>query len=264
MRVVTPMFRAEWVKLGRPRFFFGTLAAIGAVAALGAVLTMLSVGHKDYDGVPVTAAALAAPDGVMQGLEAVSILLGVTALAVTAAVIGGDFTHGTLRNQLIAYPYRLRLLAGKCLALAAFVTVMVTAATVVAAAASFAIAPATDVGTAAWHSTAGLVEIGKGYLNVLAASLGYATIGVLVGVVFRSPAAAVSVGLAYALPLEMLVSRIWSPAAAWLPARLMDTFAAGAHGYHIAYSAAGLRILVFCLAAVLVAAGLFKHRDMTS
>ncbi|WP_239310097.1 MULTISPECIES: ABC transporter permease subunit [unclassified Frankia] len=261
---MTPMFRAEWVKIGRPRFFFGTLAAIAAVAALGAVLTMLSVGHSDYDGVPVTATALAAADGVMQGLEAVSILLGVMALAVTAAVIGSDFTHGTLRNQLIAYPHRLRLLAGKCLALAAFVTVMVTAAMAVAAAMSFAIAPATGVSTAAWHSSAGLVEIGKGYLNVLMASLGYATIGVLAGVVFRSPAAAVSVGLAYALPLEMLVSRIWSPAATWLPARLMDTFAAGAHGYHITYAAAGGRILLFCAAAVVVAAGLFRHRDITS
>ncbi|WP_250279514.1 ABC transporter permease subunit [Frankia sp. Cppng1_Ct_nod] len=261
---MTAIFRAEWVKLGRRRFFAGTLAAVTAVAALGAVLTMLSVGRSDYDGIPVTATAMSAPNGVMQGLEAVSILLGVVALAVTATVIGGDYAHGTLRNQLIAHPHRLRLLVGKCLALAAFVAVLVAAATVVAAAGSFAMAPVTGVHTGAWHSAAGLLEIGKGYVNVLTASLGYATLGVLVAVVFRSPAAAVSVGLAYALPLEMLVSRIWSPAANWLPARLMDAFASGTHGYHVAYQAAGIRLAVFCAVAAMVAAVLFRRRDMTS
>ncbi|KLL11523.1 MULTISPECIES: ABC transporter permease subunit [Protofrankia] len=261
---MTAALRAEWIKLGRSRFFFGTLAAVVSVATLGAVLTMLSVGRRDYDGVPVTAPAMSRPDGVMQGLEAVSILLGVVGLAVTAAVIGADYTQGTLRNQLMAQPHRLRLLAGKCLALVTFMMTMIAAATVVAAAASFAIAPIRGVDTAAWHSLAGLTEIGKGYLNVLASSLGYATLGLLAGVVFRSPAAAVSVAVAYALPLEMLVSRIFSPAESWLPARLMDALASGARGYRIAYEAAGLRILVFCAAAVAAALVLFARRDVTS
>ncbi|WP_131765964.1 ABC transporter permease subunit [Candidatus Protofrankia californiensis] len=261
---MTATLLAEWVKLGRSRFFFGTLAAVVSVAALGAILTMLSVGRSDYDGVVVTATTMSRPDGVMQGLEAVSILLGVVGLAVTAAVIGADYTHGTLRNQLMAQPYRLRLLLGKCLALVAFVAVMIAAATVVAVAASFAIAPVRGVDTSAWHSVAGLAEIGKGYVNVLASSLGYATLGLLVGVVFRSPAAAVSVGLAYALPLEMLVSRIWSPAASWLPARLMDAMAAGARGYQVGYETAGIRILVFCAAAIAITLVLFARRDVTS
>lgn len=257
-------FRAEWIPLLRQRFLVGTLIAVSAVAALGTALTIFSAGSTDFDGDPVTVDMLAAPDGVVEGLEAVSILLGVVALSVVAAALAGDHAHGTLRNQLMAQPHRLRLLAGKVLALGTFVVLVVAVAGVVVAALSFVLAPVKDIPTEAWHSVDGLAELGKGIANVTLGSLGYAVLGAFTAVLFRSPAAAIAVGVAYALPVEMLVARIYDPAASWLPIHLMDVVSVGGDGYSIAYSTAGLRLAMFCLAAAIITAALFRHRDVTS
>ncbi|KPM54815.1 ABC transporter permease [Frankia sp. CcI49] len=257
-------FRSEWVPLLRPRFLFGTVSAVAAVAALGALLTIFSAGSTDFDGDPVTVAMLAAPSGISEGLEAVTILLGVVALSVTAATLAGEYSRGTLRNQLVAQPHRLRLLAGKVLALAVFVVGVVLAAAVVAVALSFALAPVKGIPTDQWASLSGLAALGKSLVNVSLGSLGYAVVGALAAVVLRSPAAAIAVGLAYALPVEMLVSRIYSPAAGWLPMHLMEVFSVGGTGYATPYLQAGVRVGVFCAVAALLTALMFRRRDVTA
>lgn len=257
-------FLSEWVPLLRRRFLFGTLAAVAAVAALGATLTVFSAGRTDFDGDPVTVAMLASPAGVSEGLEAVSILLGVVALSVTAAAIAGEYSRGTLRNQLVAQPHRLRLLAGKALALASFVVLVVIVAAFVAVALSFALAPVKGIPTDQWRSLAGLAEIGKSIVNVSLGSLGYAVVGALAAVVLRSPAAAIAVGLAYTLPVEMLVARIYDPASEWLPAHLMEIISVGGTGYATAYAEAAVRVLVFCGVAAVLTAVVFRRRDVTA
>ncbi|ABW14654.1 conserved hypothetical protein [Parafrankia sp. EAN1pec] len=257
-------FRSEWVPLLRRRFLVGTLVAVAAVAALGTALTIFSAGRTDFDGDPVSVAMLAAPSGVIEGLEAVTILLGVVALSVTASAIAGEYSHGTLRNQLVAQPHRLRLLAGKVLALVVFLVLVVTVSALVTVGLSFALAPLNNIPTDAWLSLSGLAEFGKGLANVTFGTLGYAAVGALAAVVLRSPAAAIAVGVAYALPVEMLVSRIYAPAGGWLPAHLMEIVAVGGNGYTTAYSAAGVRVLVFCGLAAAVTAVLFRRRDVTA
>ncbi|OAA28836.1 ABC-2 family transporter protein [Frankia sp. EI5c] len=257
-------FRSEWVPLLRRRFLLGTLAAVAAVAALGATLTIFSTGRTDFDGDPVTVAMLAAPSGVSEGLEAVTILLGVVALSVTAAALAGEYSRGTLRNQLVAQPHRLRLLAGKCLALAVFVVLVVAVSALVAVGLSFALAPVRGIPTDQWTSLAGLAQFGRSLVNVSLGALGYAAVGALAAVVLRSPAAAIAVGLAYALPVEMLVSRIYGPAGGWLPAHLMEILAVGGTGYSTTYAQAGLRVLLFCTVAALITAVLFRRRDVTA
>src|SRR5262245_52438608 len=215
-------FLAEWLPLGRRRFVVGTFSATAAVAALGAVLTFLSTGTPGYYADTPHPGRLSAASGLVQGLNAISILLGVVGLCVVAAALAGDYSRGTLRNQLVAQPHRLRLLAGKCLALATFIALVVLAALVVSVALSFALAPIKGVPTGAWLSLAGLHQLGKGYLNNLLSAWGYGALGALVAIVFRSPAASISVGLAYMLPVEIIITSIWQPAAAWLPGQLLQ------------------------------------------
>ncbi|WP_018634827.1 ABC transporter permease subunit [Parafrankia elaeagni] len=257
-------FRAEWVPLLRRRFLVGTLAAVSAVAALGAVLTIFSAGRTDFDGDPVTVSMLAAPAGVAEGLVSVTILLGVVALSVTAAALAGEYSRGTLRTQLIAQPHRLRLLGGKALALALFVVLVVAVAAFVAVALSFALAPVKGVPTDQWRTWEGMATVGRSLVNVSLGSLGYAVVGALAAVVLRSPAAAIAVGLAYALPVEMLVGRIYDPAGGWLPAHLMEIMAVGGTGHATPWADAGLRVLAFCAVSVLITAVLFRRRDVTA
>ncbi|MCM3923129.1 ABC transporter permease subunit [Frankia sp. AiPs1] len=257
-------FRAEWVPMLRPRFLLGTLGAVVGCAVLGTVLTFFSVGHRDFDGDPVTAAALSRSDGLIQGVQAVSILLGVVALSIVAAALAGDHSHGTLRNQLVARPHRAQLLAGKLLALAAFVVLIVAAATAVSVGLSFLLAPTRGVSTAAWSSGAGLADLGTGFVNLCLGSLGYAAIGALAAILLRGPAAAIAVALAYALPVEMLIARIYHPARSWLPVQLMQEIATGGAAAPMPYADALLRGVVYAGVMVLLALLVFRRRDMTA
>ncbi len=257
-------FRAEWVPLLRSRFLLGTLGAVVGCAILGTMLTFFAVGHTDFDGAPVTASGLSQPNGLIQGAQAVSILLGVVALSVVATVLAGDHGHGTLRNQLVAQPHRARLLAGKLLALALFVILVVAVAAVTSVALSFLLAPLKGVSTAAWTSSAGAAALAAGFLNLCLGSLGYAAVGVLAAIVLRGPASAIAVALAYALPVEMLISRIYRPARGWLPVQLMQEISNGGSSYATPYTDALLRGLLYGAAMVLVAMVFFRRRDMTS
>jgi ABC-2 type transport system permease protein len=257
-------FQAEWIFLRRRRFLLGTLSAVSAVAVLGTMLTMFSVGRNDFNGDPVTASRMALPDGSVQGLESISILIGVVALSIVAAVIGGDYAHGTLRNQLIAQPARQRLMAGKSAALASFLIVLVTVALLVSVLLSFVFAAAGTVDGSAWLSLAGLHEIGKSELNGVVSALGYGILGLLTAAVFRAPAAAIAVGVAYALPLEAIVSRMSGSSTHWLPAQLLDALAAGSEGYSVSYLAAAARLALYGAVAITTITILFRRRDVTS
>ncbi|MBL7495410.1 ABC transporter permease [Frankia sp. CNm7] len=257
-------FLAEWLPLGRRRFVVGTFSATAAVAALGAVLTFLSTGTPEYYADTPHPGRLASASGLVQGLNAISILLGVVGLCVVAASLAGDYGRGTLRNQLMAQPHRLRLLAGKCLALVTFLALVVLAAAVVSVALSFALAPVKGVSTDAWTSAAGMRELGKGVANNLVNAWGFGVLGALAAIVFRSPAASISVGLAYVLPVEIIVAGIWEPSGSWLPGQLLQDIANGGHGYATPYADAGLRVLAYGLVAAVITALLFRYRDVTS
>ncbi|MBX6389654.1 MAG: ABC transporter permease [Frankia sp.] len=257
-------FLAEWLPLRRRRFVVGTFGATAAVAALGAVLTFIAADGRGFYGEYVHMMPLSRPSGIVESLEAISILLGVIGLCVVAAALAGDYSRGTLRNQLMAQPHRLSLLAGKCLALASFVGLIVLAATVVSVALSFAFASMRGVPTDAWTSWAGIRELGQGVLNGLINAWGYGVLGAFVAILFRSPAASISVGLAYVLPVEIIVTGIWRPAGDWLPGQLLQAIANGGAGYAIAYADAGVRVLLYGLVAVLITTLLFRYRDMTS
>jgi hypothetical protein len=257
-------FRAEWVFLRRPRFLAGTLSAVSAVAVLGTLLTMFSVGRNDFNGDPVTASRLALPDGSVQGLESISILIGVVALSIVAAIVGGDYSHGTLRNQLIAQPSRLRLLAGKSAAIGSFLAVLVTVALAVSVALSLLFAAAGTVDGSAWLGLAGVRQIGQAELNGILSAWGYGVLGLLAAAVFRGPAAAIAVGVAYALPLEAIVARISGASTHWLPAQLLDALAAGSNGYSVSYLEAAGRLAAYGALAVATIVVLVHRRDVTS
>jgi ABC-type transport system involved in multi-copper enzyme maturation permease subunit len=257
-------FLAEWLPLSRRRFVVGTFGATAAVAALGAVLTFVASGGRGVYGNYPRPVELARARGIGESLSAISILLGVVGLCVVAAALAGDYSHGTLRNQLVAQPHRLRLLLGKCLALAMFIALVVLVAAVVSSSLSFVLAPMKGIPTDAWTSPAGLRELGKGYANNLVNAWGYGVLGALVAIVFRTPAASISVGLAYVLPIEIIVTSIWSPAADWLPGQLLQNIANGGRGFATSYGDAALRVLCYGAVAAVITMSLFRLRDMTS
>ncbi len=85
-------------------------------------------------------------------------------------------------------------------------------------------------------------------------------LGTALAVIFRSPAIAITVGVAYVLPGEAIIAAIWGNGDRWLPGQLLSAVAHGGTS-STSYSRA---LALLALYAVVVAAGtllLFQRRD---
>ena len=139
------------------------------------------------------------------------------------------------------------------------------------------VAPGQDIATAAWFTSDGWAALGSGLGNLLLATLGWGLIGALLALLLRSPAAAVGVGLAYALPFELLVTSAWDAGVRWLPGQLLGTLASGGAAtatygraalllaiYAAFAVAAGIALVVYLAVVVIAATTLFARRDVAT
>jgi ABC-2 type transport system permease protein len=260
-------FRSEWIKLRRPGMILGGAGTIIGFAILTVVLTLTTASSTPTDqgpgGQSLTLAQLATADGLASILASAATFIGVIALSLFAISIASEYSQGTLRNLLVRQPRRVRLLAGKLLALASFTTIAVLVAGVAAVTVALLVAPAQDISTSAWFTSAGWTALGAGLGNLLLATLGWGLLGTVLALVLRAPAAAVGVGLAYALPGELLVTAAWADGARWLPGQLLDTLAQGGTAA-VTYGWAGLLLALYAVVAVVAATTLFTRRDVAT
>ncbi len=265
------IFLAEWRKLRRPTFFFGTMGSVifvtGLVTSLLFLLIDAETGNADR-GNRITREMLQLADGFTIGFNSANGLLGLVALSVFAAQTAQEYTYGTLRNLLVRQPRRLRLLFSKYISMAIFalITVIVSAATAIGLA--FALSGKAKVVTDNWFTSDGYSAFGHSFANVLISTIGYGTIGMLLGLIFRSPISSISIGTAYLLVVESIISIAWKPAANWMPGNLLSVVATGGSPIGIenvpTYSQALLRVGLFLLGAGLITATLFKRRDVAN
>ncbi|MEY4100871.1 MAG: hypothetical protein RLZZ567_113, partial [Actinomycetota bacterium] len=163
------IFLAEWRKLRRPTFFFGTLGSVvfvtGLVTSLLFLLIDSETGNADR-GNRITREMLQLPDGFTIGFNSASGLLGLVALSVFAAQTAQEYTYGTLRNLLVRQPRRYRLLLGKYISMISFslISVIVSAATAVGLA--LALSGRAKVSTDAWMTSAGQTALTETFINV--------------------------------------------------------------------------------------------------
>ena len=265
------IFLAEWRKLRRPTFFLGTMGSVifvtGLVTSLLFLLIDAKTGNADR-GNRITREMLSAFDGFTIGFNSANGLLGLVALSVFAAQTAQEYTYGTLRNLLVRQPRRIRLLLGKYLSMATFalITVIVSAATAIGLA--LALSGRAKVPTEQWFTNAGFSAFGHSFVNVLISTIGYGTVGMLLGLIFRSPISSISIGTAYMLVVESIISIAWKPAANWMPGNLLSVVATGGSPIGIdnvpTYSQALLRVGLYLLGASVITAALFKRRDVAN
>jgi ABC-2 type transport system permease protein len=260
-------FRSEWLKIRRPAMILGGAGAMVGFAVLAIVLTLSRLGRAGGGpggpGGVVVAAQVAASDGFATLMGVSATFIGVIALAVCAVAVGMEYANGTLRNLLVRQPGRLRLLAGKLLALGAFLALAVALAYGAALATALLLVSGHGISTAAWFSTDGVRSLLTAAGNLLLATLAWGAIGAGLATVLRSTAVAIAGGLAYVLVVENLLVATWSGGAQWLPGQLIDTIARGgttAVSYTSALGLVGLYLLV----AGVVAGALFQRRDVTA
>ena len=265
------IFFAEWRKLRRPAFFFGTMGSVifvtGLVTSLLFLLIDAKTGNADR-GNRVTREMLQMSDGFTIGFRSSNGLLGLVALSVFAAQTAQEYTYGTLRNLLVRQPRRLRLLLGKYFSMLSFalLTVIISAATAIGLA--FGLSGNAKVATDAWLTSDAQSALAHSFANVLISTIGYGTIGMLLGLIFRSPISSISIGTAYLLVVESIISIAWKPAANWMPGNLLSVVATGGSPIGMdnvpSYSEALLRVGLYLIGASVITATLFKRRDVAN
>ncbi len=124
-------------------------------------------------------------------------------------------------------------------------------------------AGARHVPTAAWFSSTGLGDLCRALLNLLLATIGFGTLGIAVGLIFRSAVAAIITGFAFLLPVEAIVTRIAPNTALWLPGQQLEAVASGGNGTE-SFGRDLLMSALYALLALVVSGWLMLSRDVTA
>lgn len=257
---------SELTRLRRRAFVLGWL---GLTALFSAVITVFVFTSAEEGtagpaagpgGEFPTAAELAQSDGLIATLGSGATLLGVIALSFWAIATATDYSTGLVRLLVQAQPHRGRLLAGKVLALTGWTALATTIGLVVVSVASLLMARASGVSTTAWSADV-VGTLGGAWLNTFLALLVWGVIGLVIAVVARSSAIAISVGIGYVLVVEGLLGLAAEGIADWLPGATLTALAQGGTAT-VAYGTAIALGLLYAALGLVAATVTFSRRDI--
>ncbi len=260
------VFSAEWVKLRRPTLLFGTLLAVGGLVAMVTSVIFLLIddpGGNGDRGQVITREMLALPSGFSLTFSQSAGLLGLAALCVFAAQTAQEYTYGTLRNLLVRQPSRMKILAGKFLAMSLFAFLIVVFSAVIGMGLSYALSSRAKVITDGWFTSDAIGDTINSFLNVSFATIGYGIVGMVLGLLLRSPISAISIGVIWILIVESILVAVRRSLADYMPGTQLSNIGQGgsmdlSYQYSMQYS------LVFLALISIVAAVLFKRRDVAN
>jgi len=257
---MTASIASAWVALRRRTIFWTVVGAATGFALLSTTIdfvTATATGAAADSSGPgpagATIAELSKASGIVHGLTGGATFLGVVAIAVGGYVFASDFQNGTIRTLLVRQPQRIVFLAGKALALSGLLAGAAAVAKIASAALAFALAGGQGVDTSAWSAG----ELLAGWAGVSLAMIGFAILGGALGVLLRSPVAAIGLGVAWTLPLEQILSSAWNHASDVLPGQLLGDVAAGT-----ATVAQGATLTLWVAALCGTAIWTFTRRDV--
>ena len=260
------VIRAEWRKLRRPTLFLGTIGAAlfftGLFTSLLYILIDSPRGNSDPSN-PISREMLSSFGGSIIGFTNVGGLLGIIAYCVFAAQTAQEYTYGTLRNLLVRQPGRLRLLAGKLISMKLFALLMVLVSGVVSIALSYLLAPGAKVERALWFTSDGWSQIAQTFINVSISVIGFGVIGMIMGLLLRSPISAISIGVIWILIIENILGAVKSSTLEWLPGSQLNVIAVGGTP-QVNYSHGVTLAAIYIGVGGLVASVLFSRRDVAN
>jgi ABC-type transport system involved in multi-copper enzyme maturation permease subunit len=265
------IFLAEWRKLRRPTLFFGSIGAVifvtGLVTSLLFLLIDSDTGNAER-GQRITREVLQLASGLSRGFSSSAGLLGLVALCVFAAQTAQEYSYGTLRNLLVREPRRIRLLLGKYFSMVAFALITVAISAITSIALAYGLAGRAKVDTSAWLTSDAQANLFHTFVNVLISTIGYGTIGMILGILLRSPISSISIGVGWLLVVESIIALAWQASANWMPAQLLAIVASGGTSLRsqatLDYSQALIRVVIYIVLASVGAGYLFKKRDVSN
>lgn len=258
--------RAEWRKLRRPTLFFGTIGAALSFTNLFTTLLYRLIdsprGNSDPAN-PISREMLSSFGGSVIGFSNVAGLLGIIAYCVFAAQTAQEYTYGTLRNLLVRQPGRLRLLAGKLISMKLFALLMVLISGVVSIAISYVLAPRAKVERSLWFTSDGWTQITQTFVNVSISVVGFGILGMIMGLLLRSPISAISIGVIWILIIENILGAVESSTLDWLPGNQLNVIAMGGTP-QVSYTHGLTLAAIYIGVGAIIAAVLFSRRDVAN
>ena len=259
--------RSELTRLNRK----GMLAAWFGLTALFAViinLVMFSFA-ADSGELPAQGPGVAFPDvatmetgqGLVAGLSTAASMFGVVTLSFWAIATATDYSTGLIRLLASAQPRRWTLLAGKVAALMA----VTAAATTLALIVNVGVAPVTAEGAGfdvtAWRDNPAS-EILTAWVDVYASLLVWGVIGLVIALVTRSAAVAISIGAGWVLLVEGIISAAFDSGLDWLPGVVLTALAQGGNDT-LPYAEAAALGAGYAIIGLGVALAVTTRRDIT-
>jgi ABC-type transport system involved in multi-copper enzyme maturation permease subunit len=258
--------KAELRKLRRPTLFFGTMGAAlfftGLITSFIYLMIDSPQGNGDR-GRSISREALALASGSVNGFASVGGFLGIIALCVFAAQTAQEYTYGTLRNLLIRQPGRMKILVGKLVSMMLFAIAMIAIAAVVSITISYILAPGAEVNTDLWFTSDGFEAIFTTFMNVTISVVAFGIVGMILGLLLRSPISAISLAVLWLLIVENLLIAVRNSLQNWLPGAQLSAIATGGAvdlTYKHALTVGGLYVAV----GAIVASVLFVRRDVAN
>ena len=258
--------RAELRKLRRPTLVISTILVVAALTAIFTAIVFLNAGSGRGNGARgeiISPATLSQATGLVYGFKIVSFFLGITALCVFASQTAQEYTLGTLRNLLVRQPSRMKILVGKYLAMIIFGIVLVLIDAVVAIGTSYGLSSHAKVTTSAWFTSSALSLLIKTFANVLLTTIAFGTLGMILGLLFRSPISAIATGVIWSLILENILGAVVSSTQKWLPGQNFDNIAQGGSDT-VSYKWSLLLSAIYLVVGFGIVAALFKRRDVAN
>jgi hypothetical protein len=119
------------------------------------------------------------------------------------------------------------------------------------------------VTTDLWFTSAGFTEIGKTLLNVSISVIYFGIVGMVLGLLLRSPISAISIGVLWLLIIENLIGAVKPVTLEWMPGNQLSTIAQGG-SQNLEYSHALLLGSGYVILGAVIAAVLFSRRDVAN
>jgi ABC-2 type transport system permease protein len=260
-------FRAELARLTSRR---GMLAAglVLLVVGLGGPAVVFASAKPAAEQPPgssfaPTIESLSAAGGGTQVFRYAAAFAGTLVFVVFTGLFAAEQARGTYRTMLLRQPRRLGLLAGKFGALVTYATVLLALIEVLMWVAGRFEAANWQVSTSSWTGVDALGSVFVDLGTVLIWVVGYAVYGLTLAVLLRSLPLALAVGIAWAGPIEHLVSDSWAAAHDWFPGLLLEAVGQGGTN-QVSLARAVLTSAAYVVVAALATATAFRRRDITA
>ena len=262
-----PAIRSELTRLRQPRLLIAWFALMALFAAMvnTIMVSFVSGGGNLPPGAPgvsfPTLAEMESPSGLMAGLAAASNMFGVVTLSCWAVATASDYSSGMVRLLVAAEPRRWRLLVGK---VGALLVVTAGATTVAAFVNVFAVMPAAGaagISTAAWGTNL-VAVVATAWLNLFLALCVWGVLGLVIAVLTRSAAVAISVGVGYVLVVESLVKMVRDAPSDWLLGTTLGALASGGTAA-VSYRTALALTVAYVTLGLILAGVVYVRRDVT-